>query len=262
MKIYKLKMVIIFFILVFLKNNSVANEDKLEIDYIDRPPYFIVEKNNAKLVDGVLYNLTMKIFNSAKIPFEFKNVPTMRSVLQMKENKFKTCVSYAFKNKERAEIFYFSKPYFKDKKTVLIIRKSDNNFDKYNKIDDILNNINLSLLMKIGFSYGQFLDEKVLKYKNIKISEIQSNKRKDVIFTSLDNTLMLNSIAEKKADYMFIGRNEADYLIENNSKFQLFLKIKELKEMPEGESRHFMCSKIVGLETMQKIDDAIDKVIK
>ena len=252
---------IILFLSCFQNIYSVESE-KIILHYIERPPYFILEEGTNKLNDGIIYNLAVKILTTAKIQYEFNNVPFIRSIIEIKENKIKICSPSALKNKEREEFAYFSKPIFQDKKTVIIIRKNDDRFKKYSITDEILKDSNFIILLRIGFSYGVYLDNKVLKYKNIVLSELHPNKQKGTLFSSENNNSMLNDILEKKADYMFMGRNEAEYLIGKKSEFKKLLTIKQLRDQPEGEKRYFMCSKSVGIDKMNKINKAISKIVK
>ncbi len=238
------------------------NMEKISIEYITRPPYIISSKDDSKPIDGVIYKLIIKIFNEAKIPFEFKNVPVIRTFESIKENKKKVCSPSSFKTKEREENAIFSKAIFQDKKTVIIILNRNKEIKKLKKSQEVLSNNNLKLLVKIGFSYGKYLDEKVLFYKKIVLAEKNPQESKNVIFTSSDNNMMLQDIMTGKADYMFIGRNEAEYLLNENPLFKINLEIKDLNDLPEGEKRYIMCSKIVGKETIDKINIEIDKILK
>lgn len=254
-----------FYLMIFLGTmQSVysTESEKIIIDYYPRPPYYMAPNGANHPSDGIIYHLVVKIMVAAKIPYEFNLIPFVRTTKRIKENKIKACAPSSFKTKEREEYAYFSKPIFQDKKNVLIIRKDDERFKKYNISDDVLKDPNLILLLKIGLSYGDYIGNKLLQYKNVVLTELHQDKRKGIEFTSDDNNTMLDDIINKKADYMFIGRNEADYLIDKNKGFKSSLAIKQLKDLPEGEKRYFMCSKVVGLETMKKIDKAILKVVK
>ena len=253
----------ILLIFCFISIKSFAQDiEKISIEYITRPPYFISSKDDSKVIDGVIYKLILKIFNEANIPFEFKNVPVIRTYDSIKENKKKVCSPSSFKTKEREEKAIFSKSIFQDKKTVIILSSRNKEIKKLKNSQDILANDNLKMLVKIGFSYGKYIDEKVLFYKKIVLAEKNPQQSKNVIFTSNDNNMMLQDIITGNADYMFMGRNEAEYLLNENPLFKNNLEIKDLNDIPEGEKRYIMCSKIVGKETIDKINNVIDKIIK
>ncbi|WGL58620.1 transporter substrate-binding domain-containing protein [Pigmentibacter sp. JX0631] len=258
------KKLFLFFVTLFIYFPSTySNElETINIDYIIRPPYFISANNDGELSDGEIYRIVTKIFKNTNIPFEFKKVPFIRTYQTIKENKIKVCSPSSFKTKEREEFAIFSKSIFQDKKTVIIYRFDNDIISKFNKTDDFLKQNDLKLLVKIGFSYGTFIDEKVLKFKKISLAETKSQEAENVTFTSSDNNLMLEDILTRKADYMFIGRNEAEYLLNVNSEFNKKLKIKDLIDVPNGEKRYMMCSKIVGNEIIEKINKEIDKLVK
>nr|BFD33430.1 hypothetical protein GTC16762_30480 [Pigmentibacter ruber] len=252
-----------FAILFFYSPSAYPNEsEKIEIEYLIRPPYFISNNNRGDVSDGEIYHIIVKIFNNAKIPFELKKAPLIRTIQSIKENKIKVCSPSSFKTKEREEFAIFSKPLFQDKKTVIIIRNNDDSINKFNKTDDFLKQNELKLLVKIGFSYGTYIDEKVFNFKKISLSETKQQEAINVIFTSNDNNLMFQDILTKKADFMFIGRNEAEYLLNINPVFNKKLKIKDLADVPNGEKRYLMCSKVVGNKIIEKINKEIDKLIK
>lgn len=237
-------------------------KDKLLLAVQDRPPYFIYKKNVTTPDDGVIYHLILKILNNANINFEFKNVPLIRSVSEIKSNKDKTCLPAAFKNKEREDIALFSKAYFQDKKTVIVFRKNDNKFKNYDKFENILKNNEIILLLKLGYIYGKYIDDLIFEVKKYNNGEFKLNNLSALILTSMNNTEMFYEIMNKKADYLIIGRNEGEYLFEQNPKFNQELEMKDLIDMPEGEKRYIMCAKMVGKQTMDKIDKEISKILK
>jgi polar amino acid transport system substrate-binding protein len=252
----------IAFVLWSSQNIYSIESDKIIIDFYPRPPFYMKENGVNYPNDGIIYHLAVKILAAANIPYEFNLIPFIRATMEIKENKTRICAPSAYKTKEREEFSYFSKPIFQDKKTVLIIRKNDERFKKYNTFDNVLKDSNLKILLKIGISYGGYTDEKILQYKNIVLSKLHQDKHSGVEFTSDDNSSMLNDIAYKKADYTFITGNEAEYLFKRKNTFKSLLTILPLKDQPEGEKRYFMCSKIVGVDTMNKIDKAISKIVR
>ena len=82
-----------------------------------------------------MYNLVVKIFTEAKIPYEFREMPLLRSFQQIKMNQIKICSPFAFKNKDRVSYSLFSKSYFQDKKKWLFYIKK--NSDKFKNINTL-----------------------------------------------------------------------------------------------------------------------------
>lgn len=258
----KFKFYILIFLILTSKIAYTFDKNTIIIGYFTRPPYFISNEDDSKLIDGDIYNIVTKVFNKANIPYEFIKSPQIRTIDDIKENKKKICSTSLFKTKERKEFALYSLPIFQDKKTVIITSKKNLDLIKINNSQNVLANENFKLIVKIGFSYGAYLDEKIYQYKKVKLSEKYSQESKNVIFTSNDNTLMLYDIHSGKADYMFVGRNEAEYLLENNSLFKSSLEIVDLHDIPEGQKRHIMCSKLVGTATMNLLNKEIKKLVK
>jgi hypothetical protein len=75
--------------------------DTVFINIQPRTPYFIYKKNDSKPSDGVAYHLLTKILNSAKVKYEFNNIPMVRTLVLMKENKTKVCYPNALMIKSR-----------------------------------------------------------------------------------------------------------------------------------------------------------------
>ena len=115
----------IIFLITHNKYIYSQENDKVYLKIQERPPYFIYKKGTNTPEDGVTYKIIVKILNNANIPYEFVDTPTVRVISEIKENKTNVCFPNAFKNKEREDFSAFSKSYFQDKKTAILIRKND-----------------------------------------------------------------------------------------------------------------------------------------
>ena len=261
--------IIIFFIFlinteknIYAKDMTGDNQenDTVFINIQPRTPFFIYKKNDSKPSDGVAYHLLKKILNSANVKYEFNNIPLVRTLVLMKENKTKVCYPNALMIKSRLSYVFYSKPYFKDKRTSILLRKDDNRFTEYKTFSEILKNKNLRILLKIGYAYGNYIEETLNKTKKYITGSVKSDKPDEIILSSNDNYEMLNEIIEKNGDYMLISRYEAEYLFKENPKYKNTLTIKDVDDLNYNEKRYLMCSKIVGQETINKINHQIKKI--
>lgn len=253
----------IFFILIIilLKNNIYAmEENNIVIAAHSRPPFFIYEKNTNAPYDGDLYNLVVKIFTEAKIPYEFREMPLLRSFQQIKMNQIKICSPFAFKNKDRVSYSLFSKSYFQDKQMVVLYKKNSDKFKNINTLKELILNHNFKILVKVGYSYGVYFDDLMRKHKNFDNSVFKASPASNIVLTSADNTEMFYNIIHDKADYLLVGRNEGEYLLKMNPDFNLNLEIKDLEDVPSGEKRYLMCSYKVGNDIIAKINKQIDQL--
>ena len=134
------KLILLIFLQFLLIHKSFSLEDEKIYLYVqERPPYFIFDKNNEMPIDGITYKIVNNILKSANILYEYNKIPLVRAIPAIKENKLKICYPNAVKNKEREEISYFTKPFYKDKKSIIIIKKNNHKFKNYKNFVDILN---------------------------------------------------------------------------------------------------------------------------
>ncbi|KAB8031974.1 transporter substrate-binding domain-containing protein [Fluviispira multicolorata] len=245
---------------ILINKSLFAESEKIYLHYQDRPPYFIINKTSKKLEGGELFILIKKVMKEAEIPYEFQISPTSRSILAIKERLEKVCIPSAYITKDRQEFSHFSIPYYKDKLTVLAIRKEDKRFDKYSTFEDITRDQSLIPITKIGYSFGEYMNKVLAKNKNYISTELEKVDKNKIKVTSLEPEGILESVAHKDADYTYFALNEIQFHIKNNKKIRQVVKIKTLKDIVDAESRYFMCSKEISENTMKKINAAIKKV--
>ncbi|WP_186645917.1 transporter substrate-binding domain-containing protein [Fluviispira vulneris] len=245
---------------IFSSYKSMAAENLITLHYQDRPPYFVTDNVTKQLKGGELYLLIKKIMKEANIPYEFQIEPISRSILAIKNNNEPVCITYAYITTEREQFSYFSKPYYTDEIIALAIRKEDKRFDKYKTLEEIMKDDSLMPLAKIGYSWGNYTNKLLAQYKNYISTEIDKIDPKKIKVTSQEPKEMLQTVANNGADYTYFSINEIQYHLNQNKELKDKLKLKKLNDMKEAQSRYFMCAKIVGEKTMEKINKAIKKV--
>jgi len=257
------KVILLIFLQIILIHKSFSLEDEKIYLYVqERPPYFIFDKNNEMPIDGITYKIVNNIFKSANILYEYNKIPLVRVIPAIKENKFKICYPNALKNKEREDISYFTKPFYKDKKSIIIIKKNNQKFKEYKNFVDILKDNNIILLLKLGYSYGDFIKKQIFLIKKYNNSLIENHLPQGIVLSTKDHEKMLFEIKDNIADYMILGKNEAEYFFEKDPVLKNYLEMKELNDLPDGEKRYLMCSKKVGAELIKKMDSEIMKIYK
>ncbi|WGL59481.1 transporter substrate-binding domain-containing protein [Pigmentibacter sp. JX0631] len=248
----KVKFIII--VLFYLPLNIFAETEPIFLNYQPRIPFFIEDKKEKYPIDGIIFKLIQNIFQDLNIEYKFSNVPVIRTMQMIKENKVKVCYPLGLRNNEREKIAIISKPIYKDKNMIVLYNSDNEKIKNYSNFVEMLKDKNISLLVKIGYSYGKLVDDKLYEYFHYKASDNNKNIEKNIHKTSDDNIGMLNQILNKKSDYMLIAKNEIENLIEQNPVYKKYIRIFEFKDLPDGEYRHLICSKKVGEETMEKIN--------
>lgn len=104
----------------------------------------------------------------------------------------------------------------------------------------------LILVLKDGYSYGSFLDEKIAEYCP------------NCLKVTVENLSMLEMIYKKRVDYFFIAPEEADGLISSSGLAKEEFKYIHFSDMPMGEKRYILCSQQVEDEVIEKLKVAID----
>lgn len=219
-----------------------ACAEAITLLYNERPPYLIAAKDQS--ASGLTGTPAAKAFAKAGIAVHWSMLSTKRQVQTLTENAGASCAIGWYHKPEREQFAKFSKPIYRDRPFVGIAAAGFK-LEKGTKLTEVLQDKNVRILLKEGFSYGD-IDPWLLK---VQATIVNSNG---------EVVEMMQMIKARRADLMFAAREEADYLLRDagfkSSDFQLI----EFPDMPQGKTRHLMCSKKVPDEIMKKIDAAID----
>jgi hypothetical protein len=211
----------------------------VKIMYDIRVPYAMSDK---KSISGFTATPTINALEKANLTYNLLKTPTKRQLAMIEINKEPICGIGWFKNAKREKFGKYTKALYQDNATVIITRAEDSRFDLIYKSIDVIKKKNLKLLLKDGFSYGKFVDDKIKKYKPKTVKSLSNNLN------------MINMIKGKRADYMFISYEEAYNLFETDSSLEYSMKIRYLTDMPKGNKRYLLCSKKVSSEFIDKFN--------
>lgn len=177
-----------------------AHSEPIKLVYNERPPY--LQSDDSKKVIGLTGTPTAHAFNQAGIPYFWYLIPSKRQLLEIKLNQEPVCSPGWFKNPEREKYGKYTRPIYQDKAIAILTQKDNQKVLGIKSIDDLLSHQNLLLIVKDGYSYGKFIDEKIAEFK----PHIQK--------TTQENDYMVRYVYRKRADYMFISPEEAQGVIE------------------------------------------------
>lgn len=222
---------------------TVQADDTILVLYNDRAPYMITGPSGD--ISGLTADPVKFAFTKAGIPHKFESAPTKRQMEAVEASEAKVCIIGWFKNPEREKIGKFTGELYKDKATVAIAKKDNGKIASGKTIDEVLADKNLTILVKEGFSYGKFIDDKIKQL---------SPKRED---TLLENVGMLKMILAGRADYMFIAPEEAEVLMKSADFKDGDFKLVTFTNMPEGGSRYLLCSRLVSDAEIEKLNAGI-----
>lgn len=220
-----------------------AQTKDLQVYFNDRPPLYIVKGET-----GFLAEITKLVLKEAKIPFKFVNYPSNRILETIKEGKEYGVGLGWFKNADRETWANFSKPIYKDNPQVIIANKTKASVIGAKPTMENLLKSGLVLGFKEGYSFGAVIDG-LVKANNPKMLTSPEEVPK-----------ILKMINIGRMDYTIFGKEEASYLITNDPELT-DLVIIPIADAPDGNQRYFMYSKAVDKPTIDRINNAIDKVL-
>ncbi|MEN9866090.1 MAG: hypothetical protein RL748_1680, partial [Pseudomonadota bacterium] len=220
-----------------------ASAEPLIVSYIEKPPYYYTENNEAK---GFLVKKAQQIFEQAGVPIQYVSRPAKRVLLEIELNLHPTCSIGWFKSPERANFARFSNAIHQDQPmAVLAAWGQAAELRKYATLRELTLNPKLRLGVVAGFSYGPYID-------------LLTRDMKDNIERSSSTPIFnLKKLAINRIDYTLIDVQELDYLSQ-----QADIDLKRLTpinfiDIPQGNFRYLMCSKKVSDEVMGRLNSAI-----
>ncbi len=234
-------------IIIFLLFPNISSwADELTVLYFKRPPYYNTTDNK---VEGLLIELSKKIFKLADIQPVFIENPPARIMATIKNNKKKVCSIGWFKNEERESFAKFSSPIYQNKPLAILTSVSKQNlFDKHTSIKDVFADRSLILSMINSFSYGKLMDEWINNYAP-RSHKIYGNQ-----------SLLPRLIISNRASYMLIAPEEIDMMLENAKLDRnLFASISK-PDIPQGNKRYLIFSKRIEDKIIIRINNAIKEL--
>jgi len=219
-----------------------AQELPISVHYNERVPYLITTPEGVKGLTGTPVALA---FKNANIQYTWKKTPPKRQLKILKDNSGLDCIAGWFKNSEREKFAKYTHFIYQDKKQIALTKSDNKKLYNHMSTDAALSSQGISLLLKDGYSYGAFLDKKIIQY------------RPTIYKSTIGNIAMLKMLQHNRVDYFFISYEEADSLIESSGIPKSNFKYISFSDMPKGEKRYLLCSKKVGDDIIERLNSAI-----
>lgn len=228
-------------------NNETAAPTQLPVQiitlhYNERPPYLVVTDNG---VEGLTGQPATNAFEKSKISFQWVQTPTQRQLYLLQQNSGQDCFVGWFKTPERAAYAKYTLPIYQDRPQVGLTRADNDNIPAASSISEIFSDRSLTLLVKAGYSYGEFIDRSIKNFDPV------------IMETTSESGAMLNIISAKHADYFFVAPEEAQGLISASDFNRSDFKYINFEDVPQGEYRYIMCSAQVDDYVINQLNAAI-----
>jgi len=223
-------------------SGTLSSHFPITVHYHNRRPYYL---NINGEVHGLVADAVTTVLQYADIEFTWLETPATRQLDIVRANASRTCAAGWFKTAEREGFAKFTLPVYQDQPFVAITRKDNELIGDDEELDRLFMERRLRLLVKSGYSYGAYIDEKILEH----------NPRQ--IITTADNKTMLKMLRTHRADYCFMTEEEAYDLLLFSGLNKMDFRVTRLQEVPSGNKRYLICSSMVPDTTIDRINGAI-----
>lgn len=213
----------------------------LTIHFHERPPYYTFTNG---VVSGLCGEPARRAVELAGVPVRWKNTPPQRQIQIIQRGLGLDAGLGWYLTPERGTLARFSAPIYRDNATVALVRRDDPRFDEGLTVDQFLSTPNTVLLVKESYSYGGWLDDRIQRLASRRVAATGNN------FT------MLRMLEAGRADYLFLTEEEAAELLVTHPSGR-GLRMVRFDDMPAGESRHLMFTRVVPPDWIARIDAAL-----
>lgn len=214
----------------------------ITIYFNERPPYQVQASDGS--VSGLTATPVAKALRAAGISFVWSKVPISRQMMMLRQGKEYACGIGWFKNPEREQFAKFTSAIYRDLPTVALVN-SRINIKSGTSLENVLSNPDIRVLVKDNFSYGAYIDGLLVRLKP------------KIIRTTNESNTMLEMIGLERADMTFAAEEEAQVLIEEMGERSVKYHIIHFPDVPDGERRYLMCTKLISDATIEKFNKAL-----
>lgn len=224
---------------LLLSGWTLPAEEPLQVFYNERPPYQVTSVTGT--VSGLTADPVAYALQKAGIAFTWVPMPPARQLLKLQENHGRAAAVGWFRNPEREAFAKFSEPIYQDRQIAVLARMDNPRVARARSTGELLSDRDLTLLVKLGYSYGKELDARIAR---------QGTRTVPV---TVENLSMVQMIHARRADCMFIAPEEADSAIRLAGITAADLRLRTFPDMPQGEKRYLLFS-------LQMEDDSIHRI--
>lgn len=216
--------------------------DEFTLYFHERRPYYFTEGGRVR---GLVADTAAEALARANIRCRWVALPPARQLQQLRDGAYAAGVGWLF-TEERLQFAHYSAPLWQDGPFVAIARRDDSRLTPGCRLEELFNDSGLTLLLKDSYSYGPEVDA------------LLERLRPPHVRTPSANELMLQMIAERRADYFLLATEEAAALVHGRAADTL--RIVELADAPRGVVRHLLFSRRVPEEVVARFNTALQSL--
>ncbi|MGW8393068.1 substrate-binding periplasmic protein [Pseudoduganella sp. HUAS MS19] len=215
----------------------------LTVAWREKPPYYYYDENKA--AKGFMLERAKQVFAAAGVPAVFVNEPQKRIWANFNHGTPNYCSISWYRLPEREAVAQYSVSVHADlPHAVLAVPAVAARIRSHASLKSLLSDKTLTLAVIDGVSYGPELDTLI------------AGSRNRIMRRTVETSAMFRMVAFGRADYLFVDREDWNYLRLKFPELQTLVLI-DFADMPPGLKRYFVCSRDVPAETMERLNRAI-----
>jgi polar amino acid transport system substrate-binding protein len=220
-------------------------EDRLKLLYEDRPPYYVTAKDGS--VSGLAIDPVAAALKKAGIMPNWQTTSAKRQLAAIQANREAVCSPGWFKKPEREAFAKFSEPIYQDKPQVVVTRTDQSLRINHGTLEKLLQDPNLTMGVKLGYSYGHFIDALIERLEPVTMRSSQ------------DTAGLIRMLVGRRFDYMLAAPEEFSSFAERLGIAGKDIFSIALSDIPAGNQRYLMCSQQVSDEWLARINAGLGK---
>jgi hypothetical protein len=223
------------------KHGAAPAHFKLKVHFDERPPYYTA---TAQGVEGLCATPVARALAAAGIAFQWVETPPKRQLHLLQQYPPDECILGWYKTREREQYARYSTSVYQDKPAIALVRRGDGRIPARCTVTELLRVPDIIMLSRTGYSYGPQVDEALARIKPRRID------------SGVDSSEWLSILYIRRADFLLIAPEEADFLLSRTQLPQEAFRHLPLIDMPPGNRRYVMFSQAVPSEIVDRFNAA------
>jgi polar amino acid transport system substrate-binding protein len=230
-------------VLAFSMPFGASAEDRLKLLYEDRPPYYFTGTDGR--IGGLAIDPVKAALAKAGISPDWRVSSAKRQIASIRADREPVCSPGWFKKPEREAFAKFSVPIYRDRPQVVVTRADNALRINHGTLEKLLRDPNLTMGVKLGYSYGQYIDALIERLEPVTMRSSQ------------DVHGLIRMLVGRRFDYMLAAPEEFSSMAARLGIAGEDIVSVTLSDIPDGNDRYLMCSRKVSDEWLARINAAL-----
>jgi polar amino acid transport system substrate-binding protein len=222
-----------------------AQTESLTLAFNNKPPFFYFEAGEAR---GILVEQVKQILQRAGINYQFEELPFLRVMGQLESHRPMFAALGFSKTPEREKFVVFSKPIYRDRTQVVLVRSGDvDQFRTFPTFEKMVTTSTYTFGGKDGNAYP--IDEK------LKLMGARDRR------FSIEAFKLPQLLVARRFDFTVLYPEELPVSLAMSQLDASAVQQIGYPDLPQGGLRYILFSQAVPILLIEKINKAIDAVV-